>query len=51
MRPGRPGRARAIVDRLAELGLTVEVLVNNAGFGSGGRFDELDLDRELRWCG
>jgi uncharacterized protein len=24
------------------------VLVNNAGFGSGGRFHELDLDTELR---
>jgi uncharacterized protein len=38
-------------DRLAseieELGLTVEVLVNNAGFGSGGRFHQLDQEREL----
>jgi uncharacterized protein len=37
-------------DRLArelqERGLTVEVLVNNAGFGSGGRFIELDGDHE-----
>ena len=32
---------------LAELGLDVEVLVNNAGFGSGGRFEELDHEREL----
>jgi short-subunit dehydrogenase len=37
-------------DRLArelrERGLTVDVLVNNAGFGSGGRFAELDGDHE-----
>lgn len=28
------------------LGLTVEVLVNNAGFGSGGRFAKLDGEKE-----
>src|SRR4051794_13553773 len=38
----------AMLDRLAELGLTVEVLVNNAGFGSGGLFQKLDQDRELQ---
>src|SRR4051794_23482430 len=32
--------------RLAELTLNVEVLVNNAGFGSGGLFVELDPERE-----
>src|SRR5437588_6597969 len=39
-------------DRLAreieELGLTVEVLVNNAGYGSGRPFIKLDRDRELQ---
>ena len=48
LRPGRRGRphphARA---SLAELGLVVEVLVNNAGFGTRGPFQELDQEREL----
>src|SRR3954454_22426310 len=34
--------------RLAELQLRVEVLVNNAGFGSGGLFVELDAERETQ---
>src|SRR3954447_1028636 len=33
--------------QIEELGLTVEVLINNAGFGSGGLFHELDQEREL----
>ncbi len=41
------GRAE-MIGRLGELGLTVEVLVNNAGFGSGGRFTELELEREVQ---
>jgi short-subunit dehydrogenase len=41
-------RARErLVGRVTELGLTVEVLANNAGFGSAGRFHELDLDSEI----
>ena len=32
---------------LAELAVNVEVLVNNAGYGSGGRFYELDAEREV----
>jgi short-subunit dehydrogenase len=31
---------------IADRGLTVEVLVNNAGYGSGGPFVELDGDKE-----
>jgi uncharacterized protein len=33
--------------QIAELGLDVEILVNNAGFATGGPFYEADLDREL----
>jgi short-subunit dehydrogenase len=41
-------KARAgLARQVEELGLTVEVLVNNAGFGSGGLFYELDQEREL----
>src|SRR4051794_34230259 len=36
----------SMIARLAELTLNVEVLVNNAGFGSGGLFVELDPERE-----
>ena len=38
-------RAR-LVQTLERRGVSVEVLVNNAGFGSGGAFWELDADRE-----
>jgi short-subunit dehydrogenase len=41
-------RSRArMLGQLAELALNVEVLVNNAGFGSGGAFYELDAEREV----
>lgn len=39
------GRDR-LADELDERGLMVEVLVNNAGFGSGGAFVTLDGERE-----
>jgi uncharacterized protein len=44
----RDGDARAdLVARVAEFGLTVEVLVNNAGYGSGGTFVSLDRANEV----
>jgi short-subunit dehydrogenase len=36
-----------LVSSIAALGLTVEILVNNAGFGTGGPFVELDPAREV----
>jgi uncharacterized protein len=40
------GRA-ALVSRLAERDADVRLLVNSAGFGMHGRFETLDLDRQL----
>ena len=41
-------RQRAEVpDRVAQLGLTVELLVNNAGYGNGGQIVELNPEREV----
>ena len=38
--------ASSLAHRVAELGLDVDLLVNNAGFGTYGRFVELDAERE-----
>jgi len=44
---GKPASRARIPGRVEELGLDVEILVNNAGFATGGAFYEADLDREL----
>ena len=36
-----------MLSELARLAVNVEVLVNNAGFGTGGLFHELDAEREV----
>jgi uncharacterized protein len=41
----REGR-QELVEEIERRGLTVEVLVNNAGFGSGGRFQNQEVERE-----
>ncbi len=38
--------AHELADEVAALGLQVDVLVNNAGFGTHGRFAEIDAARE-----
>ncbi len=43
----QPGAAQALVDEVESLGLAVEVLVNNAGFGKWGGYLDLDADDEL----
>jgi short-subunit dehydrogenase len=42
-----PGAPQRIVDELKRRGTEIEFLVNNAGFGTSGRFVERDLLREL----
>ena len=44
---GRAGGPAALVEEIARRGLTVDWLVNNAGFGTTGRFDGLPVEREL----
>lgn len=42
-----PESAQKIYDRTQELGITVNVLVNDAGQGEWGRFAKTDLEREI----
>jgi short-subunit dehydrogenase len=42
-----PGAVQGLVAELARRDLTVDWLVNNAGFGTYGAFHQLDLEREL----
>ncbi len=43
----KPGAGRELVDEVERRGLTVDWLVNNAGFGTAGRFDQLPVEGEL----
>ncbi len=42
-----PGSAEALYRRVTDKKLAVDYLVNNAGFGTRGRFANLSLDREI----
>ncbi|MBV9941333.1 MAG: SDR family oxidoreductase [Solirubrobacterales bacterium] len=45
---GEPAPRGRIAGQLEELGLDVEILINNAGFATGGEaFDEADPEREI----
>lgn len=41
-----PDAARRVAEGLAARGLSVDLLVNNAGFGTCGRFEEIDPSRD-----
>ncbi len=43
----KTGSEDAVFDATSDRGLTVDILINNAGFGSMGDFSELPSDREL----
>jgi uncharacterized protein len=42
-----PGAAKEIFNEVEEMGITIEVLVNNAGFGLMGEFHELDIKKQV----
>lgn len=44
---GKQASRTRIFGRVSELGLAIEILVNNAGFATGGAFSESDTNREL----
>ncbi len=44
----RPASRGRLPGRIGELGLDVEVLINNAGFATNGPFYEADAERELQ---
>ena len=44
---GRPATRGRLPGQVQRLGLQVEILVNNAGFATGGAFHESDPEREL----
>jgi len=43
-----PDAARTLHDRIEQQGITIDVLVNNAGFANFGKFVNVDLERETR---
>src|SRR5690554_2684777 len=38
------GAPRQLAEHIAKLGLTVDILINNAGFGTHGRFEDMDSE-------
>ncbi len=41
------GAAKEVFEEMESRGIDIDVLVNNAGFGLMGKFDELDIQKEL----
>lgn len=44
---GAAGGAQALFDAVQALGVEIDILINNAGFGGQGTFLDRDLDRDL----
>ncbi|XQY92539.1 SDR family NAD(P)-dependent oxidoreductase [Metabacillus sp. HB246100] len=44
----KPGAAKEIFEELSKLGITIDVVVNNAGFGLLGEFDTVSLEEQSR---
>lgn len=44
----KPGTAQELYHAVSAKGLTVDILINNAGFGQYGLFEESDLDRAMQ---
>src|SRR5947208_2264087 len=40
------GAGNRLADEMSKRGVDIDLLVNNAGFGDQGRFNELPLDRQ-----
>lgn len=45
------GAGRHLADELTTRGLTIDLLINNAGFGDQGRFLDLSLERQMQMIG
>lgn len=43
---GKPEAAREVYEEVKAAGITIDALVNNAGFGLMGQFEELDIARQ-----
>ena len=43
----KSGAVQRLAEQIAELGLNVNILINNAGFGTHGRFEDISNEREL----
>ncbi|OKH25592.1 oxidoreductase [Hydrococcus rivularis NIES-593] len=42
-----PGATQSVADAISEKGLTIDLLINNAGFGDYGAFVDTDLQRQV----
>jgi len=44
----QPGAVQAVVDAIQKQGLTIDLLINNAGFGDYGAFVDRPIEKQLR---